>query len=394
MTRGSRLLLAAALAASVACKKAPPDLREDGGRREAQAAHDDEPDHPALPKSVRLSPEVLASARVKGEVVTKGVLSATVALPGELVADPDRSARIASPVAGRLDSVRLREGELVAKGAPVAVVRVPEIGRLRAAHAAATARAKAARASAIRSRDLFAKRLGAEQAALDAEAEAMAVESEAKAIGEQLASIGTNATMQGATLTLTSPIAGVVVSRRAIVGQPVAADDTLATIAELSEAWFLGRVFEKDLGRLKVGSDAEVTLNAYPAERFTGRVELIGRQVDPVARTLTARIRLVNRDDLLRIGLFGTAQVTTPEATSGAARIIVPRGAITEVLGKTVVFVHQPDGDFELHQVTLGRSAPGRVEIEVGLREGERVVTEGAFTIKSALLKSTLADED
>lgn len=391
--RRAAWLLVACLAA--ACKKdLPPEPQARDGAHDAAAGHDDEPDHPPLPKAVRLAPEVLASAKVKSEVVSRGALATTVSLPGELVADPDRSARIASPVAGRLDSVRLREGETVAKGAPVAVVRVPEIGRVRAAYAAATARARAARASATRSRELFDKRLGSEQAALDAEAEAMAIESEAKAIGEQLASIGTNATVQGATLTLTSPIAGVVVSRRAVVGQPVAADDTLATIAELSEVWFLGRVFEKDLGRLRVGSDAEVTLNAYPAERFSGHVELIGRQVDPVARTLTARVRLVNRDDLLRIGLFGTAQVTTPEPTAGAARIIVPRSALTEVLGKTVVFVQQPDGDFELHQVTLGRSAPGRVEIEVGLREGERVVTEGVFTIKSALLKSTLAEED
>lgn len=74
--------------------------------------------------------------------------------------------------------------------------------------------------------------------------------------------------------------------------------------------------------------------------------------------------------------------------------LVVPRTALTEVAGKTVVFVHHKDGDFELHEVVLGASALGRVEIASGLREGEEVVTSGAFTLKSAVLKSTIAEEE
>jgi membrane fusion protein, heavy metal efflux system len=134
-------------------------------------------------------------------------------------------------------------------------------------------------------------------------------------------------------------------------------------------------------------------LNAYPKERFDGVVEYIGKQLDPVARTVTARIRLVNRRDLLRIGLFGSARVAVAEESVKAAVLVVPEDAVTEIGGKSVVFVRHADDDFELHEVVIGESALGKVEVVSGLREGENVVFDGVFTLKSAVLKSTLGED-
>jgi cobalt-zinc-cadmium efflux system membrane fusion protein len=181
-----------------------------------------------------------------------------------------------------------------------------------------------------------------------------------------------------------------------VVGQPVGTDHTIASIADLSEVWFLARVFEKDLGRLELQAPAEVTLNAYPHERFDGKVEYIGKQIDPVARTVNARIRLTNKEDHLRLGLFGTAHVVVrgPAGASNDPVLVVPRSALTEIAGKKVVFVRVTDGEFETHEVTVGDAAAGRVRILAGLREGEQVVVDGAFTVKSVLLRGTIAGED
>jgi len=78
----------------------------------------------------------------------------------------------------------------------------------------------------------------------------------------------------------------------------------------------------------------------------------------------------------------------------GEPVLVVPRTSVSDVSGKPVIFVRQPDGDFELHEVVLGQSNLGKVQVLSGLREGERVVTSGAFTIKSALLRGTLAEGD
>lgn len=358
------------------------------------SGHVDEPAHPELPRRLRLPADVVTNANIKTAPVGKEILAATLTLPGEIMADPDRSARISSPVAGRMETVSFREGAAVKKGDVLALVRVPELGNVRSAQIAATAKAKAARSNASRLESLLAERLGSEQAYRDALAQAEALEAEARSLGEQLAGLGAgNATGSGFLLALRAPVDGTVLSRDAVVGQPITPDKTLGSIADLRRVWFLGRIFEKDLASLRTGAPAEVSLNAYPDRHFAGVVEYIGQQIDPVARTLTARVGLDNPDGLLRVGLFGTARVSKGGAT-GEPRLVVPRTALIDVAGKTVVFVRHPDGDFELHDVVLGEAALGKVEIVSGLREGEMVVVEGAFTLKSAVLRSSLAEEE
>jgi multidrug efflux pump subunit AcrA (membrane-fusion protein) len=95
----------------------------------------------------------------------------------------------------------------------------------------------------------------------------------------------------------------------------------------------------------------------------------------------------------VKVGLFGTARVVVGPAEATAKRVVVPLSAVTRVASRDVVFVRQPDGDFELHPVTVGRTAEGRVEILSGLRAGEAVVVEGVFTLKSAILKGTFGEE-
>jgi cobalt-zinc-cadmium efflux system membrane fusion protein len=361
----------------------------------AASPHRDEPEHEALPTHVRLSEAVIARAGIKTTAVSRLALQPTLSLPGEITTDPDRTASVASPVAGRIERVDFKEGSAVKKGDGLLVIRVAELGKLRAALATASAKAKAARLNADRLRALVEKRLASDQDAVNADAEASALEIEARGDAEQLAALGGGASGGGLSqLVLRAPVSGIVVSRNAIIGQPVTSEQTVATIADLSELWFMGRVFEKDLGRLALGGKAVVGLNAYPDERFEGTVEYLGQEVDPVARTITARIRLTNRGGLLRIHLFGNAEVALSKPGNRLPSLVVPSDSIAEFAGKTVVFVRQGDGDFEAHDVVLGESALGLVEVLSGLREGERVVSSGTFSLKSTVLKGTLAEDE
>lgn len=388
-----RKLIIIALLLLTACKNKNLDNATDPKPPSAEASHSDEPEHEGFPKRVRLSPKVIVAAKIQTARVTTEVLSSTVTLPGEIVADPDRSARVSTPIAGRLVDVRFKEGSAVTKGQALATVRIPELGKVRGALAAVTAKAAAARTNADRLAGVAEKGLAAKQEALSAKADADALDAEVSALREQLAALG-GAPGGGAELVIRAPVGGVVVTRDAVIGQPITTEQTVATIADLSEAWFLGRVFEKDLGRLRLGARAEVELNAYPKEQFEGTIEYLGKQIDPVARTVTARIRLANRADILRIGLFGSARVSVDEESRKTPVLAVPRSALTEIGGKQVVFVRHADDDFELHEVVLGEAALGKVEIVSGLREGEQIVIDGVFTLKSAVLKNTLKEDD
>lgn len=347
-------------------------------------------------RTVHLDPKLVESAKIAFGKVRRERLEATRTLPGEIIADPDKSASIASPLAGRIQDVPVREGSVVKKGDVLVRIAVPEIGKVRAALAAATARAKAARADAVRLKGLVEKQLRPEQDWLDAEAAAKAHEAEVAGLSAQLSAISFGSGGSGpGQVVLTAPIDAVVLSRDAVIGDPVAPEKTLLRLADLSKVWFQARVFEKDLGLVRLGAPAEVVLNAYPGEVFLGTVGYVAKQVDPVARTVVAWIALENRDDLLRIGLFGTARVGAPAhaAVEDAARtptLVVPRSAVTDVAGRPTVFLRRGPETFEAREVVVGDGALGKVEILSGLAEGDEIVVEGAFTLKSVLQKSTL----
>lgn len=356
-----------------------------------RADHHDEAEHEALPKRIRLEPQVISDAKIKTAAATREALAAVIDLPGEVASDPDKTAKVSPLVGGRIESVNFKEGQQVKKGDVLALLKVPELGKAKAAYTAKAAKAAAARSNADRLQALAEKRLAAAQEVLAAKAEADALEAEARADAEQIGALGSG--NGGTQLALRAPVSGVVISRDALVGQPVTQDQVIATIADLSEVWFLGRVFEKNLSQIRIGAPAEIQLNAYPKETFTGSIEYLGRQIDPTARTVTARIRIVNRGDVLRLGLFGVARVGTGEEDAGKpTAIVVPRTAVTEIGSKHFVFVRQADGDFDLHEVVLGEAALGKVQVLSGLREGELVVVDGVFTLKSAVLKSTFRE--
>lgn len=363
-----------------------------GSASEASSSHADEPGHEALPTHIRLDPSVVADAKIQTAPATREQLAATIDLPGEISSDPDKTASVSPLVGGRIETVNFKEGQQVEKGDLLALVKVPELGKAKAAYTATEAKAVAARSNADRLQELADKRLASAQEVVAAKAEADALDAEARAADDQLRALGTGAVGGGSQLALRAPVSGIVISRDAIVGKPVTADEVIATIADLSEVWFLGRVFEKNLGQIRLGAPAEIVLNAYPNERFNGPIEYLGKQVDPTARTVVARIRITNRADFLRLGLFGVAHVDVGQPDAGAAAtIVIARDSIAEIGGKTVVFVREPDGDFDVHEVVLGNSALGKVQVLSGLRDGEQVVTQGVFTLKSAVLKSTFS---
>jgi cobalt-zinc-cadmium efflux system membrane fusion protein len=363
--------------------------------------HQDEPEHASLSKKVRLTDAVILASGIETHAVALDAIGASLELPGEIAADQNQVASIGARVAGHVEAITARDGERVKKGAPVATIRSSQLGATRAEYVALVAKASAAKLKLDREELLFPQHATSESELFDARAAFQTIDAERVGAAEKVLALGvvlpngSGALGAASLLQLTAPIDGTVITRSAIAGQSVTAEQPLMLIANLDEVWFLARLFERNLARVRVGSKAEVRLNAYPDERFAGNVESIGQQVDPVARTVVARVRLKNRGELLRIGLFGAAIVDLGDGSAKAPPgLVVPRDAIVDVAGKPVVFVREGDGDFALHEVTLGASGVGKVAVLSGLRVGENVVTRGAFTLKSVVLKSTMAGDD
>jgi len=397
MNRAAALLLVFAAAcwlATAGCKKSKPESTPEKGAT-AVPEHREERAHEELPKSVKLTAEVIREAHVRTEPARRRTLAATAELSGQIVPDPEALALIGARASGRILRVLVREADVVRPGQVLAILSSPEIARLRGEHSAAQARALSARKNATRLRELFGDRLGAEEEAIAAEAEATAAEAQRDALLRTLRGLGatSKAGDDPSTAALVTPIGGSVVQLDAARGQMVEPSHTVATVADLSRVWFEAQVFEKDLARIAQGAPAEVRLNGYPDRIFTARVARLSGRVDPQARTVTARLLLLDPDDNLRLGLYGTARVSvrTPDARD---QLAVPASALTELGEGKAVFVRHPDGDFEVHDVRVGPSAGGFVSVLSGLREGEEVVVSGVHTLRSAVLKSTMQEEE
>lgn len=189
---------------------------------------------------------------------------------------------------------------------------------------------------------------------------------------------------------LQAPFAGVVIKVQAAPGELVDESKDLFAVADLSEVWVQAEVYEKDLGRIRIGQAAFVTVDTYPGERISGRVAYISDLLDPQTRTAKVRCEVPNPGTRLKLDMFAGVQVPT---TFSRRAIAVAVSAIQQVEDKAVVFIRKETTKFEVRPVQTGKTINDLVEITSGLQAGEPVVTQGGFHLKSILAGKELGEE-
>jgi cobalt-zinc-cadmium efflux system membrane fusion protein len=188
---------------------------------------------------------------------------------------------------------------------------------------------------------------------------------------------------------LRAPFSGEIIERNATVGEVVDSSKTLLTVADLSSVWVRADFPEQQAGRLRTGLEVEVKVSAYPETVFRGTVTYVGAMIDSVTRTITARSKLPNPDRRLRPEMF--AEVTM--LTQDLPVLAVPRAALQQVGGRTMVFIVRGPRQFQCLDVAIGASSNEYVEIKDGLKEGDEVVTEGSYALKSEALRGQMSME-
>jgi Cu(I)/Ag(I) efflux system membrane fusion protein len=180
------------------------------------------------------------------------------------------------------------------------------------------------------------------------------------------------------TLTLTAPNGGVVVEKNVFEGSRIAPGMNLYRIADLSRVWVEGEVFEKDLGLVRLGQTARVTVEAYPGREFLGTVTYVYPSVSMESRTGRVRIQLANPELALKPGMYAKVELTV---LGSEPRLVVPREAVHATGERSYVFARLPDGMLAAREVTTGLVAGRKIEILTGLAEGESVVASANFLI-------------
>jgi len=180
------------------------------------------------------------------------------------------------------------------------------------------------------------------------------------------------------TLTLVSPVSGVVLEKLVVEGQRVRAGEQLYRIADLSEVWVEGDVFEQDIRFVTEGSVAHIEVAAYPGRHFMGTVSFIYPIVDRGSRTNRVRVTLSNPGLDLKPGMFATIYF---DVRIDDDAVVVPMEAVIVTGERNLVFVREPNGTLRPQEVVLGPSAGDRVEILEGLVPGEEIVASANFLV-------------
>ncbi len=200
-----------------------------------------------------------------------------------------------------------------------------------------------------------------------------------------------NAPPQASATTVPSPFAGVVIKAPAAPGQVVDSAAELFSVADISQVWVQAEVYEKDLGRIHLGQMAFVSVDTYAGERFPAKVTYISDILDPQTRTAKVRCEASNQGFRLKLDMFAAVDVPT---TFSRRAIAVPTGAIQQMEGRSVIFVRRSEEKFEARPVKVGKVVDGQTELVAGLREGEPIVVQGAFHLKSIVLSGKLGEEE
>lgn len=187
------------------------------------------------------------------------------------------------------------------------------------------------------------------------------------------------------TLTLQAPRTGIVMEKNIVEGQAFDPGTNLYMIADLSEVWVNAEIFEADVGLVREGMEAEITIEALPGRVSTGRVEYVYPTLEDRTRSMRARVALANPDGRLKPGMYATVRLTAQVAET----LTVPGSAVLYSGERALVFVDMGGGQLMPHEVVVGTRGENYTEIVSGVEPGQRVVTSAQFLLDS---ESNLAE--
>jgi RND family efflux transporter MFP subunit len=180
-------------------------------------------------------------------------------------------------------------------------------------------------------------------------------------------------------ITVDSPVSGYVTERNALPNLYVQPETKLYTIADLSAVWVNAQVFQNDIGRLRSGDSANVTVDAYPERVFHGRVNSILPQVDPATRTVRVRLVFENPGLLLKPGMFVNVQL----GVSMGTQLVVPASGVLQSGTRQVAFIDRGNGLLEPRELELGPRVGDEFVVLKGVQSGDRIVSSANFLIDS-----------
>lgn len=351
---------------------------------------------PDPPTVVTFTPDVVTHAGIRTAPVVKGGFRLHRDFPATVQPNENELAEVTTLVRGRVVEVYADFGQDVNKGALLALLHSKELSLAQAAYVKASAQSHEAALAYERVLKLheelvvsLAELKRREAAMKTARAELRETTHGLELLGvqaEEIERLDREHTIRS-DVPIRAPITGRVIMRDLTRGEVVEMAQTIFTVADLSEVWVVGKVPEKDVQFIHREQSVEVRATAYPGRVFPGTITYISDVLDPATRTMRLRVTVPNSKKLLKPEMFASVRVY---AESEPEAVMVPVSAVQRSGESSYVFVKLDGGRFEKRPVVLGPETDQVVVVLSGLREGELIVTAGAFVLRSEFEKSLI----
>lgn len=382
-------------------------VEESSAPEEAQA-----PPAAALPSVVNLSEEAVRRAGITTEKVRLVEAPDILALPGQVALNEDRTIHTGAFVEGIVYDCCTPVGAFVRAGEVLAELHSHQthelLGEYRKAQAALQARQSErtlAEQAAQRAGRLLELKAGterevqqtasalavAETAVLAAEADVDSALSHFEYLGVETDELRRGVVPDHLRILVKSPINGVVVERSVARGDVVTPSEHLFRISDLSQLWVIARASEQQLQSVAPGMTAAFRVRAFADKAFTGRVLRISDDLDVGTKTVQVVVAVANPGRSLKTGMYGDIEL---HSSANREVIAIPEAAVQLIDAQETVFVATGPGVYRPRAVSIGRSINGAEEILNGLKADETIVVDGAFALKSELLKARFAEEE
>jgi len=319
---------------------------------------------------VQLSPQKLQSIGVKTSEVGHKVVADEIRATGNVAVDETRLAYVQTRFSGYIQRVFADATyQYVSKGQPLFTIYSPDLVATEREYLVAKQNQQQVAQSTVSGVAASAASL------LDAAAERLKQWGVPSRDIERLESTG----QVQQEIEVDSPVSGFIIERNALPSVAVQPEMRLYTIADLSTVWVQAQVFQNDLGRIKIGDVATLSVDTFPGRMFSGRVNFIYPQLDMDTRTAKVRIVFANPGLELKPGMFINVVLRVPMGR----HLVIPASAILQSGKRQVAFVDRGDGYLEPREVQLGPRAGDDFIVLKGVSEGEKIVTSANFLIDS-----------
>lgn len=325
-------------------------------------------------------------------------VSGTFQVAARIEADETRLARISAPVTGRIVELNAYEGQRVRKGQVIATIYSTELSAAQSNYLKAATQRQLAERAVARAKQLIDAGVIGEAEVQRRDAELQQASADVASSREQLRVLGLRddeiETLQrsravSSNTRILSTIDGVVLARKATLGQVVQAVETVFEVADLSHVWLVADVPEQSAGHITVGKTVRAEIPALNHQAVTGRLSFVSAIVNPATRTVLVRMNLPNPS--LR---YKPAMLANMTLVDGAERhLVVPTTAIVRENNADNVFVQTASGQFRLRPVTLGAEFQDIRVVTAGLDDKDTVVLDGAFHLNNERKRRELGDD-